>query len=52
MSTPTVTEITRRPDPVDHDTFIDELTSSIPAAPAELSNADSDRVGSESPKSG
>ena len=34
MSTPTVTEITRRPDPVDHDTFIDELTSSTPAAPA------------------
>jgi len=28
MSTPTVTEITRRPDPVDHDTFIDELTAS------------------------
>ena len=26
MSTPTVTEITRRPAPVDHDTFIDELT--------------------------
>ena len=31
MSTPTVTEITRRPDPVDHDTFIDELTPSTPA---------------------
>jgi hypothetical protein len=30
MSTPTVTEITPRPDPVDHDTFIDELTSSTP----------------------
>jgi len=34
MSTPTVTEITRRPDPVEHDTFIDELTASTPAAPA------------------
>jgi hypothetical protein len=33
MSTPTVTEITRRPEPVDHDTFIDELTLT-PAAPA------------------
>ena len=31
MSTPTVTEITRRPDPVEHDTFIDELTASTPA---------------------
>ena len=28
MSTPTVTETTRRPEPVDHDTFIDELTDS------------------------
>ena len=36
MSTPTVTEITRRPDPVDHDTFIDELTPSTPAAPAAM----------------
>ena len=27
MSTPTVQEVTRRPDPVDHDTFIEaELT--------------------------
>jgi hypothetical protein len=26
MSTPTVTEIPWRPDPVEHDTFIDELT--------------------------
>jgi hypothetical protein len=25
MSTPTVTEITRRPEPVVHDTFIDDL---------------------------
>ena len=31
MSTPTVTEVTRRPEPVDHDTFIDELTT-IPQA--------------------
>jgi hypothetical protein len=26
MSTPTVTEITRRPEAVAHDTFIDDLT--------------------------
>jgi hypothetical protein len=33
MSTPTVTETTRRPEPVDHDTFIDELTTVPPATP-------------------
>jgi len=33
MSTPTVTEVTRRPEPVDHDTFIDELTKTTPASP-------------------
>jgi hypothetical protein len=33
MSIPTVTEITRRPEAVAHDTFIDDLRTLAPAAP-------------------
>jgi hypothetical protein len=33
MSTPTVTEITRRPEPVAHDTFVDDITR-VPGRPA------------------
>ena len=38
MSIPTVTEITRRPEAVAHDTFIDDLalrTAAAPVPPAE-----------------
>jgi hypothetical protein len=34
MSIPTVTEITRRPEAVAHDTFIDDLTARAAALPA------------------
>jgi hypothetical protein len=35
MSIPTVTEITRRPEAVAHDTFIDDLAARLPAPPAD-----------------
>jgi hypothetical protein len=35
MSIPTVTEVTRRPEAVAHDTFIDDLRTSAPVKPAE-----------------
>jgi hypothetical protein len=36
MRTPVVTEITRRFEPVVHDTFIDDLRSPRPEPPSEL----------------
>jgi hypothetical protein len=42
MRTPIVTEITRRPEPVAHDTFIDDLR----AAPASEHKADPRGAGS------
>jgi hypothetical protein len=35
MSIPTVTEVTRRPEAVAHDTFIDDLRKPAPAMPAD-----------------
>jgi hypothetical protein len=35
MSFPTVTEITRRPEAVAHDTFIDDLRTPAPAPPTD-----------------
>jgi hypothetical protein len=35
MSIPTVTEVTRRPEAVAHDTFIDDLRLTAPAKPAD-----------------
>ena len=35
MSIPTVTEVTRRPEAVAHDTFIDDLRTPAPVRPAD-----------------
>jgi hypothetical protein len=36
MRTPTVTEITAAPEPVVHDTFIDDLTPAMPPLPSNV----------------